>query len=320
MEEEIIYYLKLLHFVKPSEITEDELNNFIDFINNKNKNIPFCPGCSHLPDERITFHDNIICEVPDKMMCLGLIRDAKYISKSDNNIIYNKKKYKFNNVYTAEEYENLIFQTVDFTNKRITAGKDSSIIFHGYSGSGKSTLLDKILINYSDHKKYKLYEIYLNKLYIYHNGLKIQVDDIEDDKYIFNSSNIRETLNKFARKKSNGINSNSSRAHTVLELIFENCKLTCIDLAGNERSTIKELKDETMHINKSLFNLSRYLSLGNKYKERGCVLLNIIKKTANILFTVIFNDSGSNNLAVNHLLLLKDFLKSIVPQITEAIL
>jgi hypothetical protein len=307
MEEEILYYLKLLRFIKSSEFSEEDLDRITEWLLQPRL---ITPNPTPVIEE---YPINVIEEVPNKMMAIALLRDAKHIEPHGNSLIYNKKQYKFNNVYKNEEYENLIAQTVDFTNKRLNTGKDTSLIYYGYSGAGKSTLLDRVLECYTGHRKFKLYEIYLNKLFVYFNGMKCEVKDVDTDRYIFETGNIRNTMEKFARKRSNGINANSSRAHTILEVIFDDCKLTCIDLCGNERGTSRELKEETNFINKSLFNLSRYLTMGDKYKEKGCQLLNIIRKTSNILMTVIFNDNAVN-LSVNHLMLLKDFLKTVVPQ------
>lgn len=300
--DEIIYYLRFLNFIRPKDLNNEAYERLTYFINNidcyTGQLVEYTP-------------ENVIEEVANKMVVVALMRNIKNVIVKNNTLLYNKKVYKFNNVYTNEEYENLINQTVDFTNKRLNANKNTSIVYHGYSASGKSTLLDRVLENYQHCKRFKLYEVYLNKIFVYFNGFKVEIKDIDDDKYVFESSNIRNIMTMFARKSSNGVNSTSSRSHTILELVFDKCKLTCIDLCGNEKAINKEQHDETVFINKSLYNVSRYLSLGNKYKEKGCALLNIIKKTQNILMTVIFNDNGVN-LAVNHLLLLKDFLKSII--------
>lgn len=301
--DEVIYYLKFLNFIKPTELCEEDFERITTWLNTR-EDEPAITVC----DDNV----NVIEEVQDSMIAIALLRDAKHVEARDNCLIYNKKKYRFNNVYTADEYDNLVMQTVDFTNKRLAAKKDTCLIYHGYSGAGKSTLLDRVLAQQVVHGKFKLYEVYLNKYFVYYRGMKCETNSIADDAYVFECSNIRGVIEKFARKRSNGINATSSRSHTVLEVIYDGYSLTCIDLCGNERGTSKDLKEETNFINTSLFNLSRFLTLGDKYKDKQCKLLEVIRRSKNILLTVIFHDVSSN-LSVNHLLLLKSFLKSIMP-------
>lgn len=311
MKEEIIYYLKLLHFLQNQTLNKDELNRLVQYL--------------ELNDIEINtsdIHLNAIEEVDDSIISLALIRDVKHISIDKNYIIYNKKKFPFNNIYPNDQYENLITQTINFISKRCNVNKDSTIIYFGYSGAGKSTLCDHILSNFPDQKTFRLYEVYLNKYYIYYNGLKSETKSIDDDKYIFKSNNIKNVINNFSRKRPNGVNNNSSRSHVILELIFEGCIVRLIDLCGNEKANgQKELLTETNFINTSLFNLSRYLTIGNNFKQNNCKLLDVVRKSNNIIFTLLMNDN-ENNLAVNHLLMLKSFLKTLAktaPMVIEAV-
>ena len=234
MKEEIIYYLKLLNFLQNQTLCESDLNRLITYLNNNEENISLADITT-----------NIIEEVPDSIISLCLVRDVKHINIDKNMIIYNKKRFPFNNVFPNDQYDNLVNQTISFINKRVNVNKDTTLIYFGYSGAGKSTLVDRILSNFPDHKKFRLFEIYLNRYYVFYNNMKTETSSVEEEKYIFKSNNIRQTMNNFARKRSNGINSNSSRSHTVLELIFEGCTLRFIDLCGNERGTTKELIQET---------------------------------------------------------------------------
>lgn len=300
MKDKIIYFLKLLHFLQENTLNAEkleELLNYLETTENETK----------LND----IHLNVIEEVQDSIISLALIRNVKHINIENNCIIYNKKKFPFNNIYGNDQYDNLITQTINFIQKRCNVNKDSTLIYFGYSGAGKSTLCDHVLSNYPDHRKFKLYEIYLNKYYIYFNGLKSETQKINEDKYVFKTNNIKNVMANFSRKRPNGVNSNSSRSHIILELIFDGCIVRLVDLCGNEKATgQKELLAETNFINTSLFNLSRYLTIGNNYKQNNCKLLDVVKQSNNIIFTLLMNDNA-NNLAVNHLLLLKSFLKTL---------
>lgn len=311
MKEEIIYYLKLLHFLQKQTLTEDELNKLIQYIelNDIDTNIS-------------DIHLNVIEEVQDSIISLVLIRDVKHINIDNNCIIYNKKKFPFNNIYGNDQYNNLILQSKNFIQKRCNVNKDSTLILFGYSSSGKSTLCDHILSNFSDQKTFRLYEVYLNKYYVYYNGLKSETKTVDEDKYIFKTNNIKNVMLNFSRKRPNGVNNTSSRSHVILELIFEGCIVRLIDLCGNEKATgQKELLAETNFINTSLFNLSRYLTIGNNFKQNNCKLLDVVRKSNNIIFTLLMNDNA-NNLAVNHLLMLKSFLKTLAkaaPLVVETV-
>ena len=67
--------------------------------------------------------------------------------KINNNVIeFNKKKFKFNNIFNAENSgDNIIFEIIEFINKRQKLKKDSTILLFALSGSGKTTLIQKII-------------------------------------------------------------------------------------------------------------------------------------------------------------------------------
>lgn len=302
MEEEIKYYLKLLNFLRNEEFDDETLQRCVEYLDKPKVLEPE-------PTAPVFNPPNEILECNDEIIKLALLRDEpRGMQIEGNNICYNKKKYNFNNVFQASD-ESIVYEMLEFINKRTMVNKDSSVITFGYSGSGKSTLIRKLIENIGGIR-FKLYEIYLNKIYIYLNGLKVEIPikDLDSDKYIFESYDILNVCEKFARRKDNGVNSTSSRSHTVLELYYPNCKVSLFDLAGNEKINKKEQVDEAKFINNSLFNVSRYLKLGPKHKDNKCMLLNVIKKTANIIFTMLLHDNGANS-ATNHLLMFSDILK-----------
>ena len=182
MEEEIKYYLKLLNFLRNEEFDDETLQRCVEYLDKPKVLEPE-------PTAPVFNPPNEILECNDEIIKLALLRDEpRGMQIEGNNICYNKKKYNFNNVFQASD-ESIVYEMLEFINKRTMVNKDSSVITFGYSGSGKSTLIRKLIENIGGIR-FKLYEIYLNKIYIYLNGLKVEIPikDLDSDKYIFESS------------------------------------------------------------------------------------------------------------------------------------
>jgi hypothetical protein len=308
----IIYLLGLLNFIRPQDISDNELLYLTEYINTHGITIPTQLEISDI--DTSSTQKNIILDVPDGIISLCLLRSAALCSQDGQSIIYNKRRFKFHNVYNNDSYDEMVAQTLDFINRRVLAQKPSTLLYMGYSGSGKSTLCGKLIDHYTGYNiRYKLYEIYNNKYYILYNGTKSQVDNVTDKKYEFSSCDIMGVIERFARKRATSNNSRSSRAHTVLECYISGVLVRFVDVCGNEKlqDTEKSIKDETLYINGSTFNMLRYLTTQGNFKVRGCLLTNLIKDSKNILTTTILNDIPGN-LACNTLMMLKDFLKTLV--------
>ena len=276
---EILYHLNLLLFLRSETADNQRIYSLIDRIATDHyDNIP----CEQVPNTIVEKCDNEILK-------LAYIRKAKDVIRDGSHIVHNKKRYRFDNVFVEDEHEQMVGEMVTFIEKRIRCGVDSTIINFGLSGSGKTTLMKYFLLNL-EPQSYSLCEIYLNKRNIYKRGSKVPAID-EKEEYVFKTKNIMDTLERFVIKKDNGQNATSSRAHIILTLYFESCKVTIIDLCGNEKVISMELKDESKYINKSLFNVSSYLKAPTKYRDNKCQLLNILKKSTNIVCNILFHDT-----------------------------
>lgn len=311
---EIVYYLKLLSFINPESLPPQEVERYSTYL------------LQLLQQQVGEVSDPIpqeIVEVDDQVLRIALLRNAKGIDyNGGSNLIYNKRSYSFNNVFEDQSYDKMVFQMVNFINARVLAEKDTYVLLHGYSGSGKSTLTRRLLESYSTassvRRLFKLFEIYNNKCFVYYRGTRVACNDVESDRYCFCSDDILSIADRFSRKNNNGVNANSSRSHTILEMYIASsmsqyCKVVFVDLAGNEKVQTKGLElgvgmlqlltEEAKYINSSLFNLMRLLKLGEKFKEKGCLLTKILRSAKNIIFIMLLNDNDQC-LASNHLLLM----------------
>jgi len=286
--------------------------------------------------------NNKIVEIPnappDYIKKVAYLRECEGLSVVGNNIIFNKRKFLFDNIFESKNENSRGLITVEvgeFISMRLLSNKPSCVINYGYSGSGKS-FFSSDLIKILNANVFSLHEIYLNKIYVYNKitGQKIllpQQDKIDDEKYMFkcNVDEIIKILSKFSTVRGTELNATSSRAHTIITCYFHSntpgisakmvpCQI--IDLCGNEKfinvassgmfekPSIKEI--EMKYINKSLFSISQYLSNPNRYKNNKCELFNAVKSYKNIVFTLFFKDIKNSNLySRNHLALFKDLYK-----------
>lgn len=302
--EEVIYNLKLFNLLLRTHFDDATMERCIEACETceagfKNPDVP-------MVEAPITE----IKEVVDGMLKIAIVRDADKVTHDTNNCFYNKNKYKFDACFTGANNNNdAVFSMIEFLNKRIEVQKSSSVLTMGFSKSGKTTLI-KALSGELGAGSYRLFEIYNNKLYGYYKGSKTEADNIDDEKFTFKSNDITSVMDSFARKKDNGTNSMSSRSHIILICYFTGCSVTLYDLAGNEKyktTSEKSLLDETKYINQSLYNVSRFLKMGNKYKDGKCVLLQTLKKVSNFIVCVLLNDNNVSK-ASTFLMLLRDIL------------
>jgi hypothetical protein len=292
---------------------------------------------NEIPEIKITKNEIIEKpDIPDYTMKLALFRKkCESLDVIGNNIIYNGKSYLFDNIFENIEHNNdHVLESLNFINQRIESEKESAIITYGYSNSGKSYFITQLIKLFDKSiTNIKLYEIYLNQIFVFHQNKKKILEKNEtvtDDKYLFSTSieNLINIIEKFKRIKSNGINNYSSRSHTIVELYFKNkynTKSICVklvDVCGNEKVAFipkkglfdkkneeeKQLEKESVYINRSLFSLSQYIK-NNKYKNNTCKLFNVLKNCKNIVFILFFHDMHTQYLNLyskNHLLIFKD--------------
>jgi tRNA A37 threonylcarbamoyladenosine biosynthesis protein TsaE len=293
----IIYYLNLLHFIRESSITKDEINDISIWLNNSNRKT--IKNDENEEDEIIP--NNIIEECKDEILKLCYVRDAKNVTIFDpRTLIYNKRQYHFNNIFNSahdkEDEKPIINEMIIFMNKRISMRKNISVIVYGLSGSGKTTLFENLIKNLDLNQcTYKLYEIYLNKIYIFYQNFKtnIELNDLNNDKYFFKTGNIIQIIEKFSRKSQTNNNKTSSRSHIIIEIKNkDNTIIKLIDLAGNEKlkAANNTTLEESKFINNSLYSVSRYIQKPS-YINNKCKLLQIVKSTKNLVFTMIMHDN-----------------------------
>jgi hypothetical protein len=319
MKDRILEHLRLLNFLQEKHLPADELEQITSYLERTLGN----PGTPR--ETPIPFEEQIpqqIVEIPNKPIALCLLRDCKHIDQKDNVVVYSNRKYKFNNVFRNSEYPAMMQSLCDFVDRRIASSIPSCIVLHGFSGSGKSTITSNLLKSYAKSTKFRLSEIYLNRLYTFSAGSKVEIKALpEGNAYFFESRNIMAILEKFQRKCPTSNNPASSRSHIILEIDCDGTVFTIIDLCGaeNNESSEKIRKLETNFINQNLFNVSRYLAIGADYKERGDTLLNVLKRIKHVLVLTILHD-GVKTSGASHLLLLKEFLKTIIPEIVKPVL
>jgi len=308
--------------IKNRESTLDEpINNEIQEITNEIQSLSDINEIIQIqePPPPQIIHEKIQNEI----IKIAYIRDCINIKAVQNYLHYDKKRYLFDNIYNVNvinENDNFYMSLLNFVNKRQINNIDSSLVLYGYSGSGKSTIMMKI-IELIKPVHYRLYEIYCNEYYIYDNTTKTKnkVDSIDDEKYIFQSDNIQKVIENFRRVCATKFNNNSSRSHTVIELIYPSiekaCKLKIIDLCGSEKiqnSGLFSKKDqqykETLYINQSLFSVSQIIQYKNKYHNNKCKLYNVLKNIDNIVFIMLFHDRPYINCG-NHLKVFNNLFK-----------
>jgi hypothetical protein len=257
--ENIIYFLKLLNFVKPGEFSTVQLHEAINYLNNQQS----------IPAVVAPKNDCIIERCDNETIKIGIVRNASGIVQNENNLIYNKKKYKFDNVYDgANQQEEIVGNMLNFIEKRVRLGKDSSVITHGMSKSGKTTLINNLC-----------------------SLLDLKVERESETSYKFQTDDILSVMERFATKSNNGLNMNSSRSHIILTIYYNNCCIRLFDVAGCEKMMNDNNKDETKYINSSLFNLSRFLQDPLKFKANKCILTSYLKKALNIIFVMMLSDN-----------------------------
>lgn len=318
-EERIIYLLKFLRFLRPQEFSSNEIEDIELYLKQRAQqqielttdNMGIIPT-TNTHNINFKFKDNnpIVEFVRDEIKKIAVVREAQEIAIEENKLIHKKKKYKFDNVFNGHELNNCVNEITDFIEKRIRCNKDTTLITYGGTGAGKTTLINEVIKNTNHEFRYVLYEIYLNQIYAYMNGLKLLIANPEKIP-VFESNEIIEVVEKFSRKENNGINSMSSRGHIILEIIYETGnKVILIDLCGTEilkKAKDKKLIDESKYINSSLYNISQWLR-NPKHRDGKCILLNIIKKCSNIILTILLHENGIVK-AANHLGTFADFLK-----------
>jgi hypothetical protein len=298
---EISYYLELSVFLQV--LTNEKKNELIECLKKKNEDINYQLAIPTIKCE------NILERCDDKLLRIALVRQAKDVEvKSNKLVVCKKKKYNFDNVYEINDTDEHIATITDFIKTRMKARKNTSVLTYGYSSSGKSTLIKQLVDVSIKGCSYRLYEIYNNKLYVFMNNLKVIQSEIKKE-HIFYCNNIEEVLLNFSKKLSTQVNENSSRSHVVLELIYPDCSVSLIDTAGNEKYGTTENKDESKYINKSLFNVSRFLQ-NPKHKDNSCLLLNVLKSASNIVLAMMMNDN-KNSLANSHLNIFEKLLSYV---------
>lgn len=294
----IIYHLELLHFLCPQQFEFETLKTLVDYVKSGVHN--------NTPIQHYDNGQNLIERCDDKIMKCCYLRQANNIEKKDDMTISykNKRKYVFDNVFDCEA-EIISDKFVDFLCKRVASQKDAMCCNYGLSKSGKTYLTNMILSKMPKPIHYRLSEVYLNKIYVYHGGLKVCVDKLKDDMKFY-TDDIATVIQRFQTKSDNHINQDSSRSHTCIELFYDGCKVTLIDLAGNER--MSRDKNETQYINKSLYSLSRYFETNGKHIDNKDKLLQFVKGGANIILNIILHDNFASRASD----LLGSFVKLLV--------
>lgn len=325
----IFHVLRVSNFTFPDHIPMHFIENIYSVIRSKLFNNP-------LPTRTVTFNtsDNVIenineivYETPiidcdDKILKLAFLRDqVKDIQQTTNALVYKKLKYHFDNVYNNDN-SRLTPELITFIDQRVKANKPVSIVLCGYTGSGKSTICNDVLSNINA-QKYSLYQIYINRGFVFDNGHKRLLkasESFNDDKFNFNadSENMKKILHNFCITAQTDGNKNSSRSHTIINCYInapngKEVKISILDLAGYERNKKKGLfakeSQESLYINKSLFNLTSYIK-DDRHRDNKCLLLQCVKGIKNICFILLFHDHPELSLySCNHLVMLKDLYK-----------
>ena len=286
LKSEILYHLNILLFLRSDQSDAGRVESCINRL---------LAGDSY---NRIEYEDieeggeekerNVIKHIDNKVMKIAYIREADNIEKRENMIISNKKKYRFDNVFGKDEYISMVGEIMNFLAERIACGVSSSILLNGLSGSGKSTIAASILSNLNS-TTFSLCCIYNNNRYIYKKGSRIPCNDIKVE-HVFHSGNIMNIIESFSMKEKTPNNPCSSRAHIVLKVFFpNNCFVEIMDLCGNEK-LVRGKETESKYIMKSLFNVFSYLR-DNRFRDSKCLLLNMLKKSTNIVVTLLLHDN-----------------------------
>jgi len=292
-EHEILQALRLLNFLHPTQWTVEQLSRAEAYMSNR-----------VIPDDIELYQapEQLIDCVADEIMKVAVVRDCRNVSiahkivRAENS----KKKYAFDGVYDGTEGDGMTCSMIEFLEKRITVGKDSSVVCYGGSGSGKSTSIKRLVVQLCCNK-FSLCEIYNNTLWGYVKGKKIHINTI-DECPVFQTDNIIQTLEKFERRSATSANAASSRSHIILRLYYDNCVVSLFDLCGAEKMVAKNptQKAESMYINKSLFSVSQFLTHKMKHKDNNCVLLNILKLSKNFILALFLTDNPLSA-GINHL-------------------
>lgn len=281
---EILYHLSILQFLRSDQVDTDRLEKCINSILGNDT--------FEILDNEEERNQISVCE--NKIMKIAYLRDTDMKKNNNNKVISNKKQYKFDNVFEKDNYSSMVDEMIDFLYKRIELGINSSVLIFGLSSSGKTTLSSS-LINKLNCDTYSLSCVYNNNRFVYKRGVRIPVKN-DDEEYVFKATldNLMKILELFSIKKNNGVNLNSSRAHVILKCYFPNkTVIDLIDLCGNEKcmSNDEVTRIETKYINSSLYNISSFLR-NPKFKDNKCLLLNIIKKSSNIILNLLLHDNS----------------------------
>lgn len=316
--QEIIHYLRLLNFSSEELLDNEKLQELIDHLNEETisrETIVYKPPNPKMNTELVGNKVIKVCRVRE---------EASDFNINGNFVEKNKKKFKFDHVFKSESNRDIYEQMEEFVMSSRMRKSDVAFLFNGYSNSGKTYtwLGDKedgllhYLLEKFDNTKIQclLYEIYNNDIYLYLNGRKIRyVDNVYEECNYFNLEplKISHIIKNFRSKSDNGINSNSSRSHLIFEMkMFEEDeymhKITFLDLAGSEKykyKNDKKLQNETVYINKSLFNVYDYIKTVQKGKKvvskPKCNLTKSLMQYKNIVFTLLIGASKMGVDAIN---------------------
>lgn len=275
--------IELYGFVHNNELDDSLKQQLINYVND---------GIHNTPVQHYDDMTHLIQKVDDQILKSCYLRSAEHLKYGDDKtLLYKegKKKYNFDYVFDNTDCDYITNVYVDFLCKRIASHKNACIVSYGLSGSGKSYSTNMILSKMPKPIKYRLSEIYLNKLYVYQGGLKTEVSCLLDS-YKFYTDDINGVMNRFQTRMATQCNSQSSRAHCVVELFYDNSIITCVDLCGQERLG-KQSKDECIYINKSIYNLTQFLKNG-KHRDGKDKLLSFFKGISNIVLNVILHDNA----------------------------
>ena len=293
--------LRLLNFIRPDDDVTELISKLDNLIETNQLHPPLSPQLS-VQLHPVQLHpvqlQKDIEEVEEhKMIKIGILRKAKGVSQSSENTLnFNKKDYRFD--YVFSETEHVINSMVNFVKSRL---RDTLIILYGYSGSGKTTLTCSLLKELGV-TKFKLYEIYLGKMYVLENSRKVETNNIDDDKYIINSTNPENLLRSFSINRSTDTNAKSSRSHTFIKCYSDKVVTIC-DLCGNEKYSLFNSK-ESLYINKSLFEVTQWLRTKKKIKS---ILTEQMMGHSGVILNLLFHDNN-NSKSSSHLSLFKDAL------------
>ena len=321
--DEIKYYLKTLNFMNDKILTDEKLNKLLEQLIYNNMMFS-----RETIIERNKELDVALC--PNSLIKIARIRQEAQRDYNINGSIIEhhdkKKKFKFDHVFNSENNKQIYYELISFIEMRLKFKKDVCFLFNGYSGSGKTyTLfgdnhngLFNYIIEYLQNEKYDIkaliYEIYNNEIYILDkDNKKIKNNDniYKVENYInINNETINDSICNFRCTDINNVHDKSSRSHLIIELkIYKNDilinKISFFDLCGNEKysdKSNKKILDETIYINKSLFNVYEYIKAiqkGKKYNANKCMLTNALKNYSNIIFSVLIGVTKAGNNAIN---------------------